>query len=329
MKKPLLIVIGLVAAAALIFAGVTSYQRYSAENKEKERADNLAAIDDLYIDREKGYFKEGITSESFDLLSDQLGSQRDNKEIQDLLSEGKENINLQSKINNLFEEPVLDGINLSAHPTLDKPADKEIEKLSQSIDASSAKDTSWGQDMAMILSLAKTQSASYTDATNKINQLVQNGKVQSDITLSGYLEALRSLSFLADGNYKKALNERLKPAENYLSQTNQDFAQQVAASESEAEAAVAAYNQEIQRKLQGKRNQLSDLEKTLEEKNRTYTSLVRKKQSIEDSEERDRRSSESSASRSSSTRSSESSSSTSSNDPDVSKSSEETPPNND
>ena len=231
------------------------------------------------------------------------------------IDQAKKNFKLQAEMNKLFEKDVLNGLDLSAHPVLKAPSEEDIKALKAELEESSAKDKEWGKDISMILGIAETQSKDFTNADADVTNLVNKG---TSLTLTDYLEGVKTLAILPDGKFKEKLLEKLSPVKDQLTNENAGFAAKIQQSDTSMAAAEKSYQERQAKELAARNKELTELKKELAEKQATYDSYKDILDSIDDSKndessrkksEEESRSRESDSSRSSSFSSSSSSSS--------------------
>ena len=309
------LILGLVVLGAVGFAGYHIYQENVIQSEKENKKELNARLTDLYEDQKSGYFKADISAEAFDELADEVKSQSGESQTLEDIDQAKKNFKLQAEMNKLFEKDVLNGLDLSAHPVLKAPSEEDIKALKAELEESSAKDKEWGKDISMILGIAETQSKDFTNADADVTNLVNKG---TSLTLTDYLEGVKTLAILPDGKFKEKLLEKLSPVKDQLTNENAGFAAKIQQSDTSMAAAEKSYQERQAKELAARNKELTELKKELAEKQATYDSYKHILDSIDDSKndessrkksEEESRSRESDSSRSSSFSSSSSSSS--------------------
>lgn len=313
-KKIAWLVLGLIVIGALSFAGYRIYQDKVTQTENAHRKILNERLTNLYEDQKTGYFKANLAESAFDELTNEVKNQQGDSQTLTDIEHAKKNFAIQTELNRLFESDVLNGLDLSAHPILIRPAAEKIKELKNQLDQSTAKEKDWGQDMAMILGIAEKQSTDYSKADSDLTNLLNKG---SGIKLSDYLAEVRSLAVLPDGDYKEDLLKKLDPVKNQLANENSSFASEIQQSEDSLAAAEKAYQEKQAKELLARNKELSELKKELAKKQATYDSYKDLQDSISDSKRaesssKQKESEESDTSESSSESTSSSSSSSSS-----------------
>ncbi|MDT2596899.1 hypothetical protein P7D52_08410 [Enterococcus dongliensis] len=282
MKKKTIgwILLGLVVFGAVSFASYHIYQEKMIQSEKANKEMLNKRLTELYEDQQSGYFKPDISSATFDDLATEVKNQRGDSRTLEDIAQAKQNFEIQIRLNDLFERDVLNGLDLSAHPVLKEPKENQIQTVKEQLKESSAKEKEWGQDIAMLLSIAETQSKDFSSAENDVENLVNKG---SDLTLSDYLTGVKTLAVLPDGKFKQQLLDKLAPVKNQLANENANFATQIQQSDASMENAKKNY-QERQAKVLAERNkELTVLKKELMKKQETYDSYKDALESLEDS----------------------------------------------
>ena len=282
MKKKTIgwILLGLVVFGAVSFASYHIYQEKMIQSEKANKEMLNKRLTELYEDQQSGYFKPDISSATFDDLATEVKNQRGDSRTLEDIAQAKQNFEIQIRLNDLFERDVLNGLDLSAHPVLKAPKENQIQTVKEQLKESSAKEKEWGQDIAMLLSIAETQSKDFSSAENDVENLVNKG---SDLTLSDYLTGVKTLAVLPDGKFKQQLLDKLAPVKNQLANENANFATQIQQSDASMENAKKNY-QERQAKVLAERNkELTVLKKELMKKQETYDSYKDALESLEDS----------------------------------------------
>lgn len=282
MKKKTIgwILLGLVVFGAVSFASYHIYQEKMIQSEKANKEMLNKRLTELYEDQQSGYFKPDISSATFDDLATEVKNQRGDSRTLEDIAQAKQNFEIQIRLNDLFERDVLNGLDLSAHPVLKAPKENQIQTVKEQLKESSAKEKEWGQDIAMLLSIAETQSKDFSSAENDVENLVNKG---SDLTLSDYLTGVKTLAVLPDGKFKQQLLDKLAPVKNQLANENANFATQIQQSDASMENAKKNY-QERQAKVLAERNkELTALKKELMKKQETYDSYKDALESLEDS----------------------------------------------
>lgn len=282
MKKKTIgwILLGLVVFGAVSFASYHIYQEKMIQSEKANKEMLNKRLTELYEDQQSGYFKPDISSATFDDLATEVKNQRGDSRTLEDIAQAKQNFEIQIRLNDLFERDVLNGLDLSAHPVLKAPKENQIQTVKEQLKESSAKEKEWGQDIAMLLSIAETQSKDFSSAENDVENLVNKG---SDLTLSDYLTGVKTLAVLPDGKFKQQLLDKLAPVKNQLANENANFATQIQQSDASMENAKKNY-QERQAKVLVERNkELTALKKELMKKQETYDSYKDALESLEDS----------------------------------------------
>lgn len=282
MKKKTIgwILLGLVVFGAVSFASYHIYQEKMIQSEKANKEMLNKRLTELYEDQQSGYFKPDISSATFDDLASEVKNQRGDSRTLEDIAQAKQNFEIQIRLNDLFERDVLNGLDLSAHPVLKAPKENQIQTVKEQLKESSAKEKEWGQDIAMLLSIAETQSKDFSSAENDVENLVNKG---SDLTLSDYLTGVKTLAVLPDGKFKQQLLDKLAPVKNQLANENANFATQIQQSDASMENAKKNY-QERQAKVLAERNkELTALKKELMKKQETYDSYKDALESLEDS----------------------------------------------
>lgn len=282
MKKKTIgwILLGLVVFGAVSFASYHIYQEKMIQSEKANKEMLNKRLTELYEDQQSGYFKPDISSATFDDLATEVKNQRGDSRTLEDIAQAKQNFEIQIRLNDLFERDVLNGLDLSAHPVLKAPKENQIQTVKEQLKESSAKEKEWGQDIAMLLSIAETQSKDFSSAENDVENLVNKG---SDLTLSDYLTGVKTLAVLPDGKFKQHLLDKLAPVKNQLANENANFATQIQQSDASMENAKKNY-QERQAKVLAERNkELTALKKELMKKQETYDSYKDALESLEDS----------------------------------------------
>ncbi|MDT2638578.1 hypothetical protein P7D31_00420 [Enterococcus dongliensis] len=282
MKKKTIgwILLGLVVFGTVSFASYHIYQEKMIQSEKANKEMLNKRLTELYEDQQSGYFKPDISSATFDDLATEVKNQRGDSRTLEDIAQAKQNFEIQIRLNDLFERDVLNGLDLSAHPVLKAPKENQIQTVKEQLKESSAKEKEWGQDIAMLLSIAETQSKDFSSAENDVENLVNKG---SDLTLSDYLTGVKTLAVLPDGKFKQQLLDKLAPVKNQLANENANFATQIQQSDASMENAKKNY-QERQAKVLAERNkELTALKKELMKKQETYDSYKDALESLEDS----------------------------------------------
>lgn len=282
MKKKTIgwILLGLVVFGAVSFASYHIYQEKMIQSEKANKEMLNKRLTELYEDQQSGYFKPDISSATFDDLATEVKNQRGDSRTLEDIAQAKQNFEIQIRLNDLFERDVLNGLDLSAHPVLKAPKENQIQTVKEQLKESSAKEKEWGQDIAMLLSIAETQSKDFSSAENDVENLVNKG---SDLTLSDYLTGVKTLAVLPDGKFKQHLLDKLAPVKNQLANENANFATQIQQSDASMENAKKNY-QERQAKVLAERNkELTALKKELMKTQETYDSYKDALESLEDS----------------------------------------------
>ncbi|MBV7390896.1 hypothetical protein KUA55_09400 [Enterococcus sp. ALS3] len=269
--------LGVLVVGALIFAGLMIYRDHTEEKAKEVNQAISKQLGSLYIDEKEGYFKASTEENDFDDVITYIQSQNNNKQSIQQVEQAKKNFNTQGEINQLFETEVLRGMDLSAEPVLSEPENnRKIVRLEQKVNNGSNTETGWGKDMLMILSIAKEQSKNYQTAINQIKKLSK----QDTVDLSDYLDTVRAIALLPEGQYKNELIKDLEPVKNSLSEANQQLTQKISAGETAIAAEAAAYQQEQAAKIAERNEELSKVKESLSSKEKIYSSYQSVSQSI-------------------------------------------------
>ncbi|GCF94898.1 hypothetical protein NRIC_27890 [Enterococcus florum] len=306
-KTIIWVVIGVLVTGALSFAGYRVYQDRKIETKIEVNKAFSQKLKKLYSDQESGYFKSDLSEEAFDSLLTQVSnsSEADESQMTTAIDQAKKDFQIQSQVNELFETEVLNGMALSAKPVLKAPDSQQtIPDLEQQIGESPAKDKSWGQDIQMILSIAKEQSVQFDEAEKTIGDLAD----QRAVSLSDYLTGVQTVALLPDGDYKESLLTKLDSVKTELNNANAQFASSIAQDEQKIEAEAEKYRKEKAKVLEAKSKELSKLKTEINQKRLTYESYARISRSREQSGSRSSESEDSVDSSSSSSSTTESTS---------------------
>ncbi|MBO1305944.1 hypothetical protein JZO70_07220 [Enterococcus sp. 669A] len=296
--------LGILVVGTVSFAGYRIYQDRVVETKNERKEAFNQKLKNLYSNQEAGYFAKELDEEQFDQLANEVSGAGESQTAE-AIKQAKENFLLQQQMNTLFESDVLNGMELSAHPVLTSPdSETTIPELEEQLQGSDAKDISWGQDIQMILNIAKEQAEKYKAADDSVNTLTDS----KAISLSDYLGTVQAVALLPEGEYKKNLLDKLEPIRTKLSDSNEQFAARMQQDESAIASAAASFRQRQAKVLEEKNKDLEELQKEVSEKQETYDSYARISQSRADSVSRSKAAEESRNSSSSSSGSSSSSS---------------------
>ncbi|MGG5332875.1 hypothetical protein [Enterococcus sp. AZ163] len=298
--------LGILVIGSVSFAGYRIYQDRVVETQNERKEAFNQKLKNLYSDQESGYFAKELNEDQFDQLANEVNGAGEAKTVE-AINQAKENFSIQQQMNQLFESNVLNGMELLAHPVLKSPdSENKIPDLESKLQESDAKDISWGQDIQMILSIAKEQAEKYKAADDSVTTLTSS----KSISLSDYLGTVQAVALLPEGDYKKDLLTKLEPIRTKLSDSNDQFAAKMQQDESAIASAAASYRQRQAKVLEDKNKELQKIQKEVAEKQKTYDSYARISQSRADSISRSKAAEESTTESSSSTSGSSSSSTT-------------------
>ncbi|MGM0215900.1 hypothetical protein [Enterococcus sp. AZ109] len=288
--------LGILVAGAVSFAGYRIYQDRVVETQNERKEAFNQKLKNLYSNQEAGYFIKELDEDQFDQLANEVSGAGESQTAE-AIKQAKANFLIQQQMNLLFESDVLNGMDLSAHPVLRSPdSENTIPELEEQLQASDAKDISWGQDIQMILTIAKEQAEKYKAADSSVTTLTDS----KSIALSDYLVTVQAVALLPEGDYKKTLLDKLEPIRTKLSDSNEQFAARMQQEESAIASAAASYRQRQAKVLEEKNKELKELQEEVQEKQKTYDSYARISQSRADSISRSKAADESSSSSSSS-----------------------------
>ncbi|REC30965.1 hypothetical protein CF160_00255 [Enterococcus pseudoavium] len=278
------VILGLVVLGAVSFAGYQIYQDKIIQSEKENKQVLNKRLADLYADQKTGYFKADISVAAFDELAEEVKNQQSESQTLADIEQAKQNFELQTDLNALFEHDVLNGLDLAAHPVLKSANETKIKGLQERLSESSAKEKDWGQDLGMILGIAEAQAKDFSNAETEVTNLLNKG---ADLSLSDYLAGVKTLAILPDGDFKQGLLNKLAPVKNQLANANAQFASQIRQSDAAMAAAEKSYQERQAKALAERNKELTELKKDLADQQEIYESYQELLDSIDESKQQE------------------------------------------
>lgn len=218
------------AAAVLLLGGGGAFaytqqqQKAAAKQEAKKEQENTAAamadlekkIADFYTDDTQTFIKADKATNNLNSLSNEIEKYENQEGYDNLLAEYQElsnKVDVLTKVNNLFTEPVIDGGSLKENPLL--KSDEAIE-LTVSND-----DEAFTTLLNQAIEQAKTQYDGLQNAKAKVALVYGEGTVLSTANRTAYNEAVAAVANVRNQELAKGLNEELSQVDETLTEAEQ------------------------------------------------------------------------------------------------------------
>lgn len=187
-----------------------------------ENSDELT-LSSLYFDKNKVFLAKGTTEQKINIMSKKAKSDEDKKMVKDL----KQRVEIQTRFNDLFEEPVLVGNKFKEKVPMKKDNDKEdVDNLVSDASSLNKKENPFYEGVLTYLSTANSSEEDKTTHIEKtgdaqkaqelINMIIVDGAVQSDFTLEQYYAAKQEVDGLPEGSEKTELMQQITQIQTAL-----------------------------------------------------------------------------------------------------------------
>ncbi len=213
-----------------IFAGGTIVIGSIYSNKQKAKLQNEITIESksdnltlpsLYFDKTEVFLAKETTKQKIESVDKNLKSDDDKKRIKDL----KQKIDVQNRLNVLFEEPVLVGNKFKEQiPMKQNYSEKDVTDLMD--ETKLINKNPFYNSVYVYLSETtanKDQASQKTNEQNEtsriqemINQIIVDGVVQTDFTLEQYYEVKQAVDELPASPSKVELTEKIAQIQTAL-----------------------------------------------------------------------------------------------------------------
>lgn len=267
------ILIGILIIGGMVYAVVQNNQYQealkNATNQIKIEQDTLDALYERLegYELDNGYLSEELTADVLAEVENSLNSVKDSyidfhiekddlkdeikvikldkKELEQKLAVLNSKLELQDKVNNLFEGAVLVGSKATEQPITDKVTKKEVEQI-KTEDLTKVEEASkWKDSLESTLKDATSQLDQIELANKKVDAVHKDDKVVKGVSRDAYTEAKTEVDKVKNESIKKGLATRLTSVlkvveadELKARQETEEKARQEAEAQAQAESAA-------------------------------------------------------------------------------------------
>lgn len=190
------------------------------KSKMESKSDSKTKQDltSLYSDQKKGFLENDVTKQKINSFEKSAKSEEEQKMMKDL----NKRLNIQTKFNELFVEPVLVGETFKKDVQLKKGPDsvEAKEKLVKDVKEVKEKDAFYEGILEHLGSNEEQDFSDYSAsgevAQETINRIILGGQVQSDFTLDDYYAAKSAVDSLPQGSEKESLMSQIEQIQTAL-----------------------------------------------------------------------------------------------------------------
>lgn len=230
MKNLALILSVVFALCAVFFGNMYAQSRTrnetgtSTEKQHKVATSGIEGqIASLYFSDKKDFLSKDISSEQISAVEDSLSEASKLEKFATEIKDVNERFTIQKNLNQLFEEPALNGNTFNEDNVLKSGVgSSEIKKLATQINQVSKQDAFHESILAYLSAftdsdLASTdRSEAVIQAEERINEIVEDGTVISGFTMEQYLAARDAIKALPESSDKERLLDKLALAEQAM-----------------------------------------------------------------------------------------------------------------
>ncbi|MDT2834377.1 hypothetical protein P7H70_09920 [Vagococcus carniphilus] len=188
-----------------------------------EEGSKEMTLSSLYFDKSKVFLAKGTTEQKINIMEKSAKNDEDKKMVKDL----KQRIEVQTRFNDLFEEPVLVGNKFKEKVSMKNDNKKEdIDNLVSDASSLNKKEDPFYEGVLTYLATAGGSDGKETTHTEKsgnaqkaqeiINMIIVDGAVQSDFTLEQYYAAKQEVDGLPEGAEKTELMQQITQIQTAL-----------------------------------------------------------------------------------------------------------------
>lgn len=217
------------AVGAIVFGSMYDNKKKDDLVKEVGVSDTKTGkmtLSSLYFDKSKIYLAKGTTKQQISSMEKTAKSKEDKAMVEDL----NHKVDVQTRLNQLFEEPVLVGNKFKEDVPLNKDSSKEeLDSLVSDVSELNKKENPFYESVLTYLSNANGKSSSGSGSSSAsgkagsaekaqefIDEIIVDGAVRSDFTLEQYHNAKNAVDSLPAGSDKTDLMKQIEQIETAL-----------------------------------------------------------------------------------------------------------------
>lgn len=189
-----------------------------SKTKSKDDSKTKEDLTSLYSDQKKGFLANDVTKQKINSFEKNAKDKEDQKIMKDL----NKRLNIQTRFNELFVEPVLvgDAFKKDVQVKEEKNSLEAKQELVKDVKEIPEKDEFYEGILKYLGSSedkpSSDQSASGQVAQEAINRIIIEGQVQSDFTLDDYYTAKSAVDSLPQGDEKESLMNQIEQIQTAL-----------------------------------------------------------------------------------------------------------------
>lgn len=216
------------AVGAIVFGSMYDNKKKDDLVKEVGVSDTKVGkmtLSSLYFDKEKVFLAKGTTKQQISSMEKTAKTKEDKKMVEDL----KNKVDVQTRLNQLFKEPVLVGDKFKENIPLKKDYNKaDFDSLVSDVTEFNKKENPFYKSVLNYLSKVDTSIVSETESNDSektgsaqkaqeyIDEIIVDGAVRSDFTLEQYHTAKDAVDSLPSGDEKDSLMGQIEKIQTAL-----------------------------------------------------------------------------------------------------------------
>lgn len=218
-KKNLVLLFSVLFGLLTTSIGWISFNQKIKKNEVVDTRRNLdfnKQLEQLFTSGNHLFLAENIKKEKIRTLQKELKHTSDLSQKKLVMIAAKK-FNLQNRLNQLFDSPVVVGENVNSQAKIkDSVNENDVAQLKIELLNSESQDE-WNRLLLKALDLASNQitkknpdNAAIEVAQSAVDVIFQNGTVVQGFTMDEYLKAKNAVTLLPDGEEKRRLQEKIK-----------------------------------------------------------------------------------------------------------------------